>query len=104
MNQSDDFDNDDDLPSAQDALIEVIENQIASGEPPATKATLNKLTLVGVPREDSLILMAMVLTFEIENMLADDRPFDTAWYEQALRALPELPPELVAAIDQGDDE
>jgi hypothetical protein len=24
-------------------------------------------------------------------MLDADRPFDTAWYEQALRALPELP-------------
>jgi len=25
--------------------------------------------------------------------MREDRPFDGAWYEQALRALPELPPE-----------
>ena len=30
---------------------------------------------------------------EIDAMLETDRPFDTDWYETALRALPELPPE-----------
>jgi hypothetical protein len=37
--------------------------------------------------------MAMVLAHEIKAMLAEDRPFDGAAYEQALRALPELPKE-----------
>ncbi|MCF4995635.1 hypothetical protein GIW70_02775 [Pseudomonas syringae] len=74
-------------------LIEAIENQIEGDNPPAAKATLNKLTLVGYSREDSLELMAHVLAFEIDAMLDEDRPFDTEWYETALRALPELPPE-----------
>ncbi|WP_410900986.1 hypothetical protein, partial [Pseudoalteromonas sp. SIMBA_162] len=81
-------------------LTQAIENQIESGEPPAAKATFNKLTLVGYEREDILNLMAHVLAFEIDNMLVEDRAFDGEWYENALRALPELPPEM----DQGEDE
>lgn len=89
----------DDAVFAEEKLIEAIENQVAAGEPPAALATLNKLTLVGYPREDALRLMALILAHEIENMLAENRPFDGAGYEHMLRALPELPEAL-----QGDDE
>ncbi|SDT61666.1 hypothetical protein [Pseudomonas granadensis] len=78
---------------AEATLIQAIENQIENDNPPAAKATFNKLTLVGMEREDILNLMAHVLAFEIDAMLDEDRPFDTQWYETALRALPELPPE-----------
>jgi hypothetical protein len=78
---------------AESTLIEAIENQIESDNPPAAKATFNKLTLVGYEREEILQLMAHVLAVEIDALLKADRPFDTQWYEQALRALPELPPE-----------
>ena len=37
--------------------------------------------------------MAHVLAIEIDAMLDEDRAFNTEWYEAALRALPELPPE-----------
>jgi hypothetical protein len=78
---------------AEQTLTEAIENQLEADTPPAVRATLNKLTLVGYPREESLHLMALVLAHAIEAMLREDRPFDGAGYEQALRALPELPPE-----------
>lgn len=78
---------------AEETLVQAIENQIESGEPPAALAVFNKLTLVGYEREDALHLMALVLAHEIEAMLAADRAFDGAWYEQALRALPQLPGE-----------
>ena len=76
-------------------LTQAIENQIESDNPPAAKATLNKLTLVGYEREDILNMMAHVLAIEIDAILEEDRPFDTQWYESALRALPELPQEKV---------
>ncbi|AMO79364.1 MULTISPECIES: hypothetical protein [Pseudomonas] len=78
---------------AAETLIQAIENQIESGEPAAARAVLNKLTLVGYEREEALEMMAMVLAHEIQAMLAEDRAFDGAWYEQALRALPQLPGE-----------
>ncbi|MCI0913059.1 hypothetical protein [Pseudomonas putida] len=99
MSEPTDIDNDDEA-FAEATLTQAIENQIESGEPPAAKATFNKLSLVGYEREDILNLMAHVLAIEIDNMLDEDRPFDTQWYETALRALPELPPEA----DQGGDE
>ena len=78
---------------AASTLIEAIENQIEADNPPAAKATFNKLTLVGYERDDILEMMAHVLAIEIDALLDQDRPFDTQWYETALHALPELPPE-----------
>ncbi len=78
---------------AEATLTQAIENQIESDNPPAARATFNKLTLVGLEREDILNMMAHVLAVEIDALLEADRPFDTQWYEAALRALPEMPPE-----------
>ena len=39
---------------AETTLIQAIENQIESDNPPAAKATFNKLTLVGYEREEIL--------------------------------------------------
>ncbi len=85
--------NDDEEEFAESTLTQAIENQIESDTPPAAKATFNKLTLVGYERDEILNLMAHVLATEIDAMLDEDRAFDTQWYEAALRALPELPPE-----------
>jgi len=92
MSEPTDIDNDEEE-FVESTLIEAIENQIESDNPPAAKATFNKLTLVGYEREDILNLMAHVLAYEIDAMLDEDRPFNTQWYETALRQLPELPPE-----------
>ncbi|MBX8483559.1 hypothetical protein [Pseudomonas cichorii] len=89
---TDPIDNDEEEFTAS-TLIDAIENQIEADNPPAAKAIYNKLTLVGYEREDILELMAHVLAIEIDAMLEEDRPFNTQWYETALRALPELPPE-----------
>jgi len=81
----------DDEAFAESTLIQAIENQLDAGDPPATQATLNKLTLVGYEREESIKLMAQVLAHEIRQMIQDDRPFDAAGYEALLRNLPDLP-------------
>lgn len=93
MSEPTDINNDDEEEFTESTLTQAIENQIESDNPPAAKATFNKLTLVGYEREDILNLMAHVLAVEIDKMLEEDRTFDTEWYETALRALPELPPE-----------
>ena len=78
---------------ASQALIEAIEAQMEGGQPPATLAVYNKLSLVGYEREDILQMMALVLADEVRVMLNDNRPFDGERYERLLRALPELPDE-----------
>lgn len=81
----------DDETLAETALVEAIENQLEADDPPFARAVLNKLTLVGHPREEAVHLMALALAAEIRAMLAADRAFDAVHYEQLLRALPELP-------------
>jgi hypothetical protein len=90
-----DIDNaeDQDESFAEQTLTQAIENQLEANSPPAAQATYNKLTLVGYPREEVIELMAQVLAYEVRAMLDAERPFDLAWYEHALRALPELPKE-----------
>ena len=88
MSEPSDIDNDEEE-FAESTLIQAIENQIESDNPPAAKATFNKLTLVGYEREEILNLMAHVLAVEIDAILEEDRAFDTQWYEAALRALPD---------------
>jgi len=83
--------NDEDEAFAEETLIQAIENQLEAGEPAATQATLNKLTLLGYERDECLQMMALVLAHEIRAMLSEDRPFDGAAYEAMLRKLPELP-------------
>lgn len=89
----DDKSNDDEADAlfAHERLLEAIENQLASNEPAFAQAALNKLTLVGYSREDSLDMMADVLAHCISVMLDQDAPFDMAAYEAGLRNLPELP-------------
>ena len=53
--------NDEDEAFAESTLIQAIENQLEAGEPAATQATLNKLTLVGYERDECLQMMALVL-------------------------------------------
>ena len=77
----------------EDTLIQAIENQLEAGDPAFVQAVLNKLTLVGYEREESIEMMAMVLADEIDQMLSQDRAFDSARYEQGLRTLPNLPEE-----------
>lgn len=76
---------------AEEVLIEAIENQLAADDPPTTRAVLNRLTLVGYPREEVLQLMARVLAAEIHDLTREQRGFDRDTYEAALRRLPELP-------------
>ncbi len=89
-------DNQDLLPDEEDLLVQqelvdAIENQLMANEPPVTQAVLNKLTLVGTPREEAIDMMAYVLAVEIQQSLMQERGFDMENYERMLRALPKLP-------------
>lgn len=74
-------------------LAEAVENQLQAGEPAFVQAVLNKLTLVGIEREESIEMMAYVLATEIRQSFEQERGFDAGNYERMLRELPELPAE-----------
>lgn len=83
----------DDERFTENALVQAVENQLEAGEPAFTQSVLNKLTLVGYSRQDSVQMMAMALAHEVDDMLRENRPFDMEKYERTLRALPTLPEE-----------
>lgn len=87
----------DDEALAEGVLIEAIENQLAADDPPAARAVMNRLTLVGYPREEILQLMALVLAAEIHALTREQRGFDRDGYEAALRRLPDLPDDPLPA-------
>ena len=60
-------------------------------QPVFVQAVMNKVTLVGHTRDETVQMMAQVLAWQINDMLEADHAFDLLAYERALRALPELP-------------
>ena len=83
----------DDEEFAQSTLTEAIENQIRDGNPLEARKTLERLLATGQTRDDALQMMAAVLAYEVQAILAEERAFNNEWYIKALQALPNLPAE-----------
>jgi hypothetical protein len=75
----------------QSLLFEVLENQLADGNPAFVKATLMRLCMTGHSREDALELMACALAPEMEAVIEHSQKFDLNRYQQHLELLPATP-------------
>ncbi|TDQ36877.1 hypothetical protein [Thiopseudomonas denitrificans] len=89
--EDDDVAGQDEDDQVRQQLVEAIENQLLATDPACVQAVLNKLTLVGMEREEVVEMMAYVLAVEIRQSLQQERGFDAGNYERMLRELPELP-------------
>ena len=76
---------------AGEAMVEIIENQLAENNPPETRLTLDRLMGMGETRENAMRYIASVLSVEIFHMLKEQEMFDEARYVGNLKALPTLP-------------
>ena len=76
------------------ALRETLEQEIARGDPPETRATLERLIEEGVGEEEAWRLLSLVLLDELNKIMRQQRPFDRTRYVAALHALPSLPSQL----------
>lgn len=74
-------------------VIGVVENQLKSGDPPDTRATLARLRNEGWSDEDAKVLIGRVLASEMTRMLRSGTPFDRQRYAGKLGLLPEEPEE-----------
>lgn len=77
-------------PEVLAALREILENQIASNDPPETGATLGRLRRAGIPEKAAWQLLSAVLLQEMSLMVTTSRPFNRDRYVAALHHLPEL--------------
>ena len=67
-----------------DAFLDTVMSQLASGDPPETKATYERLVAEGHPRNHALQLIAAALRAETNRMLSEKTPFDNGRYAELL--------------------
>ena len=74
----------------EETLIEVVENQIADGEPKKVKETLMRLVMTGTPRDEAIQMMACALAIEVFDVMKNGSSFNEIRYGQNLNALPNM--------------
>ena len=72
---------------ARRKLTEAIENQVADGHPREAGLVLMALLERGIPREEALWAMGMVLADHINQAMEGDQPFDINCYAKDLLVL-----------------
>lgn len=72
-------------------LREIVANQLAERNPPHVTATLLRLTMKGLPREEAIDYIVCALGAELMAMEADQGPFNLERYHGLLDTLPEMP-------------
>ncbi|PWB66971.1 MAG: hypothetical protein C3F16_00920, partial [Betaproteobacteria bacterium] len=70
--------------TVRDAFMEVVVNQLETGDPPETKATLDRLMADGNSRGEAMQLIAAVARKEMQEMMSEGRAFDNARYAKLL--------------------
>ena len=76
---------------ARAAMLEAIETQIRSNDPPETRQTFERLLQEGYPLEEALKLLASALVGELFGVLKNESQYDHARYVANLQRLPRLP-------------
>ena len=71
-------------------LIEVIENQLADGNPIKVKETLMRLMMTGTSRDDAVAMMACAVAIEIFDVMKNEGEFNLKRYSEHLDSLPDL--------------
>ena len=67
-----------------DAFLDTVMNQLETGDPPETKATLDRLMSEGYSKSQALQAIAAVLRVEMSRMINEMKPFDSARYAELL--------------------
>ncbi len=80
-------------PYLKAAFMEVVDNQIASNEPPETRETLNRLTSQGISEEDARIYIGQAVCVEVWDIMKNKREFNVERFVRNLKKLPEEPKE-----------
>ena len=80
-------------PRLKAARLEIVENQLNSGDPPETKETLDRLKSKGFSDEASRVLLGQAVAVEIYCTLKEKKPFNRERFVRNLNALPTQPQE-----------
>ena len=75
----------------QQAIIQVVDTQVDSNDPPETKKTLVRLIAEGYSMDAAKELIGNVVVAEVFDVMTEGKPFDLDRYVAALNNLPEIP-------------
>jgi hypothetical protein len=78
-------------PHLQAAIMEVVDNQLRSNDPPQTQQTFNRLVEAGHAENEAKRLIACVVSAEIFDVLKKQEPFNLERFVKGLDKLPALP-------------
>lgn len=78
-------------PHLHAAIMEIVENQLKSNDPPETKTTFNRLIAEGHSKKEAKRLIACVVSSEIFDILKNEEQFNQTRFIKALDNLPEMP-------------
>jgi len=72
-------------------IMDVLDNQLESGDPPETKQTYDRLLGNGIDKKETRRLIACVIAGEIFDIMKEQKPFDQERFAKRLADLPETP-------------
>ncbi|MEI6310360.1 MAG: hypothetical protein WCP58_12055 [bacterium] len=75
-------------PKFKTAILEVVNTQLKSGDPPETRQTLNRLIGEGISEEAAKIYIGQAIVVEIFNILKHGEVFNRGRYRKNLSRLP----------------
>jgi len=80
-------------PKLKGTILEAVNNQLKSGDPPETRQTLNRLIAEGISEKDAKIYIGQAIAIEIFNVMKHGETFNLGRYRKNLSRLPEEPSE-----------
>jgi hypothetical protein len=80
-------------PHLQQAILEVVQNQLDANDPPETNQTYKRLLEEGYTEKDAKRLIGCVVSAEIFDILKKQQEFDHKRFVEALNKLPKMPGE-----------
>jgi hypothetical protein len=80
-------------PKLKAAILEAVNNQLKSGDPPETRQTFNRLIVEGISEKDAKIYIGQAIAVEIFNVMKHGETFNLVRYCKNLLRLPEEPSE-----------
>ena len=80
-------------PYLKAAFMEVVDNQIASNDPPETRQTLDRLTSQGISKQDARIYIGQAVCVEIWDIMKNKKEFNRERFVRNLKNFPDEPKE-----------
>jgi len=78
-------------PHLRAAIMEVVENQLRSNDPPQTRQTFKRLIEAGHSEKEAKRLIGCVVSAEIFDVLKKQEPFNLDRFVKGLNKLPAMP-------------